>query len=198
MMKRTAVILALLLVLGLFAGCQWYGYRPPSATFAHKIHTKPLDQKGFECQDCHRFSKIEERDFRKAVAASERTLFPGKAICHYCHVETETRIGGASGSCAMCHLDMYAIRPETHLLKEWKKFHALEAKNDRNSCNTCHREWFCADCHTRRDSIQTLMHPRTYRFFHSVEAQIDPASCGACHPFRFCIDCHSGKQRRYN
>lgn len=193
-MKRLAIIVALVAVV---AGCERFAYRTPSGFFKHGVHEDILDERGFECLDCHKFQKIEGRDFKRSIEVSELGLYPRKAICHYCHVETDTRIGRAPGACAVCHVDMYRIRPDTHV-KDWKKFHALDARKDRLSCNNCHREWFCVDCHMRRDTIRTAMHPRPYRFFHSVEAQIDPASCSACHPISFCMDCHSGKKRRFN
>jgi hypothetical protein len=193
-LKRLVFIAA---VIALFAGCEKFAYRMPSETFRHGLHEDILDKQGFECLDCHKFLKIEGRDFKRSIEVSGIGLYPRKAICHFCHVEPETRVGKAPVACTTCHMDMNRIKPETHVM-EWKKFHAADAKKDRQSCNNCHKEWFCTDCHMKRDTIRTAMHPRPYRFFHSVEAQIDPARCGACHTIRFCIDCHSGKTRRYN
>jgi len=197
-MKHTVIRLSVLIILiFVAAGCARFVYRTPAQNFKHGVHKEILTKMDYECLDCHKFLKIKGRSFKGALEESEIGLYPRKVICHFCHVDTETRVGSSPYQCATCHDDLYAIRPETHV-REWKKFHAVDAKNDRQSCTACHKEWFCSDCHTRRDTVQSVMHPKPYRSFHYVEAQIDPAGCSACHTSSFCTDCHSGKKRRYN
>lgn len=186
------------LTVAILAGCSgWYVYKDPSQMFNHKVHKEILSEKGFKCLDCHRFLRLKERDIRSAMEFSKIGLYPRRDICHYCHIEREMRVAKAPGVCSTCHIDIHAIKPDTHVA-EWKRFHPVEARQDRQSCTNCHREWFCTDCHMRRDTIQTRMHPGPFRFVHSVEAQIDPARCSSCHITQFCLDCHRGEERRYN
>jgi hypothetical protein len=59
------------------------------------------------------------------------------------------------------------------------------------TCQSCHDQRFCVDCHSARDTAKRVMHPRTFRVSHVAAAYADPASCGSCHSTRFCGDCHT-------
>jgi hypothetical protein len=195
-MNRSPKNLALLFFsLLAIAGCAGLISRTPAQLFDHDVHVDSLVEHGFGCMDCHYFTTLEEREFPEVFAESRESLFGQLAICHYCHVDSETRDRKAPYQCLACHTDMDAIRPPTHI-HDWTRHHGLEARNDRQTCVACHNNpVFCADCHTRRDTVLKVVHPRPYRYFHGIEAQADPASCNACHTANFCIDCHSGRRR---
>ncbi|PIR17419.1 MAG: hypothetical protein COV46_04475 [Deltaproteobacteria bacterium CG11_big_fil_rev_8_21_14_0_20_49_13] len=80
--------------------------------------------------------------------------------------------------------------PESHDAG-WAQMHQSTAKIESSSCRSCHKPWFCIDCHERRDSIQQRVHKRNYMFYHSVEARANPRKCDQCHKIVFCRDCHS-------
>jgi hypothetical protein len=70
------------------------------------------------------------------------------------------------------------------------KVHAGIARAEPEQCESCHRQTQCINCHQRRDTIQTVVHERNFRFFHSVEARANPMACGSCHRQDFCTNCH--------
>jgi hypothetical protein len=158
--------------------------------FDHAHHAELFAAKQIACGDCHRFdAQIESADPARAAALSQRALRPGAAACHYCHVEADTKMAAAPGTCTTCHENLAPLRPADHDLS-WSKVHAAIARTNAEECQTCHKQADCIDCHQRRDTIQTVVHDRSFRFFHGIEARANPMQCGSCHREDFCIRCH--------
>ncbi len=190
--KNFGLIILCLLVM---AGCAGLITKTPVQLFDHEVHVDTLEEHDFGCMDCHYFTTLEEQRFPMVFALSEEQLFGTMTLCHYCHVDPDTRDLKATQECMACHTDMDDIRPPTHM-HDWTSNHGMDARNDRQTCVACHNNpTFCNDCHTRRDTNFQVVHSRPFRYFHGIEAQIDPASCNACHTANFCIDCHSGRTR---
>lgn len=95
----------------------------------------------------------------------------------------------------------HAIDPEKEAMKPddhragWLAGHQDTAKADESSCKGCHKQFFCIDCHQRRDTIQQRMHRRNYMFYHSIEARANPRKCDECHKPAYCTDCHRNPQQ---
>ena len=179
--------------------------RPPSQTvqstkdardkFNHARHNKPLAQTGVSCIDCHHFNVlIDTGNEAMARDLAAHALYPGSAPCHYCHVDSETRLSTAPQACTTCHENLQPLLPEDHQIA-WLKVHAAAAQTNPARCENCHRSSFCINCHERRDTIQTVVHERNFRAFHSVEARANPRQCGMCHLEDFCINCHQQGRR---
>lgn len=86
--------------------------------------------------------------------------------------------------------DKEAGMPESHR-SGWASGHQQAAKSDAASCKSCHKPFFCVDCHQRRDTVTERVHKRNFKFYHSVEARANPRKCDACHRLSFCADCHT-------
>ena len=120
---------------------------------------------------------------------SKETFAPGKETCHFCHYNPQTG-NTAPDRCGLCHLDLRSIQPANHNF-DWINRHAVYAKADAGSCDTCHRPSTCQDCHLRRDQSVRTFHDRNIRFTHGIEARANPMRCGECHaPRFFCQKCH--------
>ena len=158
--------------------------------FNHAHHTKPLQAAHVTCIDCHHFNVlVDTGNEEMARELSMRALYPGSAACHYCHIDSETRVSAAPSACTTCHENLLALRPASHEVA-WLKVHATAAAGNPAQCESCHRQSYCIDCHQRRDTIQTRVHERNFRFFHSVQARANPMQCGSCHREDFCTNCH--------
>ena len=96
----------------------------------------------------------------------------------------------APQACTTCHDNLAAAaagEPRGRLAQGARQHRAGAT---RRRARTVIAKPFCINCHERRDTIQTLVHERNFRFFHSVEARANPMQCGSCHREDFCINCH--------
>jgi len=158
--------------------------------FDHERHEAALGKLDVTCVDCHRFDLlIDTANDELARDLDGRALFGGTGSCHFCHVQSTTRVGTAPGECRTCHADLKPLRPEDHDLS-WDRVHARMAQTDPVSCETCHRQSECISCHQSRNTIETRVHERNFRFFHSAEVRANPMKCGSCHRQDYCIRCH--------
>lgn len=158
--------------------------------FDHGLHDKPLHSAGLICVDCHQFAvKIETGNEELAKALSAHAQYPGSAACHSCHAQDNTQTAAAPRTCTTCHENLLPLLPDNHKVA-WSKAHATVARTDPAQCENCHRQNECIDCHARRDTIETRVHERNFRFYHSVQARANPMQCGSCHRVDYCINCH--------
>ena len=189
----------------LYSGCSTQGsdtnglqadmQRPSSAkmTFSHEVHKKAFDKMGFDCTTCHPMNiqaeNKDELEIEQIIKNSEQSFFPGKETCHFCHYNT---VSGniAPGDCKICHINPRDVQPNNHNFN-WMEKHAVFSKSNLKSCENCHSQAFCNDCHKRRDIPTMRVHDRNFRFIHGIEARANPNSCGKCHQEQsFCQTCH--------
>jgi len=170
----------------------WNAKRPQRMqdTFSHEVHKKIFEKENFQCLTCHTMDLgIEnEEDMDKLTKLSDKSFFPGKETCHFCHYNPEAGNIGP-GKCSICHFNLEDIQPANHNF-DWLSKHAVFAKSDMNKCENCHTQTFCQDCHNRRDLPTRRFHDRNYRFVHGIEARVNPSRCGNCHETSFCDKCH--------
>jgi hypothetical protein len=91
--------------------------------------------------------------------------------------------------CADCHADWRASMNHTADFSTRHKFYAAQQKQ---VCDICHVEAFCADCHANKEEIKpsdkykdsperTMPHRGDYLTQHKIDGRINPASCFPCH-----------------
>jgi hypothetical protein len=160
--------------------------------FNHARHAKVMETVPVACTECHRFDVlIDTANADLAMALSAQALYPGGAACHACHrTDGAAHMEQAPPECTTCHDNLLPLLPEDHYVA-WLKVHATAATTNSTACEKCHRQAFCIDCHSRRDTVQTVYHERNFKFFHSVQARANPMQCGSCHRQDFCINCHT-------
>lgn len=79
--------------------------------------------------------------------------------------------------------------PKSHASQFFMKVHPTLASSDNRSCETCHAESFCTDCHDGPSNGG--YHPADYVMRHPADAFGQDAECSACHNTTvFCRDCH--------
>lgn len=175
-------------------GWGWNVDRPatPMKTFSHGVHRSVFEREKFECYACHTMTARitgDDKDVAQAIRASKETFYPEKETCHFCHYNPQ-KGNTAPDRCDLCHLDVRAIQPANHNF-DWMKRHAVFAKADAGTCDSCHRPSMCQNCHERRDTSVRTVHDRNVRFTHGIEARANPMRCGQCHELRsFCQKCH--------
>lgn len=91
--------------------------------------------------------------------------------------------------CSDCHTDWKTSldhRPD-YITK-----HKFYARQQEQTCNICHVESFCADCHANKEEVKpsdkfkdqpsrTMPHRGDYLNQHKIDGKINPASCFPCH-----------------
>ena len=164
--------------------------------YSHDVHKNVMEKEGFDCFVCHPMNVevSEELSPEEMIKISNKSLFPGKETCHFCHFNPQAG-NIAPGQCDMCHINMVDIQPKNHNFN-WMSKHAVFSKADEKSCQSCHAPVFCQDCHKRRDLPTQRVHDRNFRFIHGIEARANPRECGNCHQVTFCDTCH--KQGGYD
>lgn len=202
MRRVETVVCCVALVWAVFAaGCRngspglewgWKAERPPGPlqVFSHQTHKGVFQREQVQCFACHTMAARidDEQEAAAAIKASKDTFAPGKEICHSCHYNTQ--VGNtAPDRCSLCHLDVRQIEPANHNY-DWMTRHLVFAKTDNDTCQGCHQQRFCQDCHNRRDETVRTVHDTNVRFTHGIEARANPMRCGQCHERGFCQRCH--------
>lgn len=137
-------------------------------------------------------------------AAAECSTCHTADDCRSCHLESEPEIvgrlasrstGGAPG------VGLEGQPPESHGSAFFMQAHSVLASADAASCQTCHVERFCVECHA--GPVGSGYHPPNFMVRHAGDAYGRDAECVNCHQERvFCRACHAdlglAGQRRAN
>jgi len=188
MIRKSLLLILIIIVLATAIGCAQFYYQSPLAKFNHEKHVEVLFQQQKDCFYCHKLPNIET--FIKQggdLKIAPELKVDGK--CHTCHKDQATKIASAPQNCNSCHDNMKVMKPADHL-NNWTNMHAVPASLNSKDCESCHKEWYCESCHSKTSSSESFRHSRSFKLKHSMEAMIDPGSCDACHKVSFCIDCH--------
>ena len=152
---------------------------PDTIKFSHKVH---IDAK-MQCTMCHKGA-----DNATAITSKLRVTMKECIDCH-----ASTHVGdNVRNDCVICHTYINKQwKPENHLTN-WKQLHGREAgfigKNTTASCDTCHTQTSCINCHRVE---QPASHTNFWRERgHAVTADADRAQCKACHTEDSCLRCH--------
>lgn len=142
-----------------------------------------------DCMHCH-----------DGVASDGAPLRPPMATCFRCHEHEAARDGRR---CAACHVDLVeeGTLPESHLAHEpgFATAHGARAASSAEVCASCHRERFCAGCHSGAvlpvraqldDPFAVRPHRAGFAARHALEARSDPGACATCHAPERCQGCH--------
>lgn len=146
------------------------------ANFAHEKHAKSDD----DCMKCHAGIVDKENPY-------EEKHIPGQAECIECHGNFD--FAEENVQCVACHGKGFEFKPASHALT-WKKNHGAEWQIDNQSCNHCHGNNYCTDCH-QGDNLDRQSHPLNFKYNHGVQARANKDNCLTCHEeSSSCIDCH--------
>lgn len=170
--------------------------------FPHATHVKGQN---IVCTTCH--AGLETVDL------SSHDNDPSMEVCASCHNDR-----AVTNTCESCHTNFVSLLPDNHreagFRREHREFVRLGSLDA--SCQTCHSERFCSECHqpaglkqfgkrdlsaepnatvTPKDSPKQLalqnVHTLNYRFTHGVDAKSKSTDCTTCHDQReFCAQCH--------
>lgn len=161
---------------------------------------------GLDCMTCH-------SGVAKAKKAPSGGL-PHMALCTDCHGEREI-----NDDCNICHTQVQFLRPKDHVA-DWVLDHSITARTDAHTCETCHKQSYCSECHDgaalglsvrnspntpvdrigpmapAHESNQMLVlqraHDLNYRWTHGSDVRAKTSDCAVCHEAQsFCNACHS-------
>ena len=121
---------------------------------------------------------------------------PEKSISKWHPTEVKTPV-----ICGECHKDGRDALDHSSDFITRHKFFAAQQKN---VCDMCHKESFCADCHAHKEELlpsdkykdspeRSLPHRGDYITQHQIDGKINPAPCFRCHGRnnnRRCLTCH--------
>lgn len=103
---------------------------------------------------------------------------------------------GQQVDCSECHDNQQqGTLRQIPLFSHSKSFvenHRLYVGRDSRFCSVCHKESFCADCHTNKVEMKPstkygyrpdreMPHRGNFMTMHKIEGKLDPASCYSCH-----------------
>lgn len=144
--------------------------------FPHKAHV--TDEAS--CLKCHAGIELQEEYGAVYVPEKEQC-----ADCHQPADYSEEKI-----KCLDCHDKNMQFLPADHRLN-WQKDHGIKAQIAGKSCNHCHQENYCQQCHDG-DNLDRMAHPLNFRNNHGLMAKGNKENCMTCHQEQaFCVDCHS-------
>lgn len=112
--------------------------------------------------------------------------------CKVCHVAPAPEVVAALPSrdnVVAPGVTIAAHSPESHQSFFFLDVHATLAASDQKSCNTCHVQSFCVECHEAPS--KGGYHPAGFVARHSADAFGRDTECASCHdPQVFCRSCH--------
>jgi len=91
--------------------------------------------------------------------------------------------------CSECHTDG---RTSLDHRQDWNSRHKFQAAQQQRTCELCHAQSFCADCHANKEELKpsdkykdapqrTMPHRGDYLNQHKIDGKLNPASCFPCH-----------------
>jgi len=81
--------------------------------------------------------------------------------------------------------------PESHGSPFFLEAHPNLASADNGSCNTCHQQTFCTECHDAASGSGNVYHPPDFVARHPAQAFGRTNDCATCHNTAvFCRSCH--------
>ena len=91
--------------------------------------------------------------------------------------------------CSECHQDGRAALDHT---PDYARRHRLYASQQARTCELCHVQSFCSDCHANKEELKpsdkykdaparTMPHRGDYLTQHKIDGKLNPASCFPCH-----------------
>lgn len=91
--------------------------------------------------------------------------------------------------CSTCHTDW---RSSLDHRADWISLHQFRAAQQQRTCELCHAQSFCADCHANKEELKpsdkykdsperTMPHRGDYLNQHKIDGKLNPASCFPCH-----------------
>jgi len=91
--------------------------------------------------------------------------------------------------CSDCHTDG---RTSLDHRQDWNSRHKFQAAQQQRTCELCHAQSFCADCHANKEELKpsdkykdapqrTMPHRGDYLNQHKIDGKLNPASCFPCH-----------------
>lgn len=115
------------------------------------------------------------------------------ALCARCHTNKgdEAQIPTLT-QCRECHGEETGrLKPDNHTV-DWEKRHANVARANPTSCESCHTEDDCGDCHNDEAAKPFSVHPPNFDTLHAVDARARLDDCSDCHTVEtFCRRCHA-------
>ncbi|MFO0980600.1 MAG: hypothetical protein U1E76_02455 [Planctomycetota bacterium] len=171
------------------------GTRPDKDRALHFPHQDHLPRVKGNCQRCHTPSHAGD---------AHPMGHPSHTECFQCHPMQKFF---DELQCSKCHAALYdrLIRPVDRFQhdKDWVNRHGEFTRMPRNlaTCQQCHDDNFCADCHqeqrfiltstlAREKVAQNFIHPGDWIHRHMTFARARPETCLTCHSTRTCLDCH--------
>lgn len=138
-------------------------------------HAKHANQ-DVECTVCHVGVESSSNIFDRHL--------PSMAACQECHNNLEQ-----DNYCQMCHSKGENLVPLDHRL-DWVTAHGISSQLEKNSCEQCHAEKQCLDCHDK-DNLDHKVHPLNFVNNHSIQAKNKNEQCYTCHEEQAsCVECH--------
>ncbi len=158
---------------------------PAGIIIDHKAHA----DRGITCTTCHnRVAHVE--DFKLTLPGNRRHEdWMKMEACFRCHSVTQGTKGPggfhASGECSVCHPKDFQLKPENHLIADFRVNHPtiLKAKG-KQYCLMCHDEKkFCNACH----GVE-MPHPASFSTNHGTAFKA--AQAKDPNHIKLCLNCH--------
>ena len=151
-------------------------------------------------------------------AGATYAIAPSCATCHaqdfclQCHVDAPEQevIQALARDPRSLALTATLAAPASHDEDQFYRSHGPLANADPTTCQACHTQESCLECHATRPQVLLAMHPsgpnrgigaqvkRTrplthgadFSLIHADPAAAAPETCAACHTRTQCLDCH--------
>jgi hypothetical protein len=158
--------------------------------FSHAAHIERVGDDG--CAKCHATADWDEVP----------VPLPDMDSCLGCHNHNQDY---AQAQCLHCHpalrkQPLKAVAEFQHV-GDWMSRHGLQARSQADSCQQCHVETTCSECHSSvapavnsrlfPEAVdRPLLHRGDWRSTHAMEARADGDTCVRCHNTSTCVQCH--------
>ncbi|MCK5689795.1 hypothetical protein KAI87_11025 [Myxococcota bacterium] len=159
--------------------------------FSHVAHVPRVDN---DCSKCHPDSQD---------SAELPMKLPPMSTCLACHNHQEEY---DQAKCLHCHPSfqrkpLEAVAEFSHE-GGWMGKHGMMARSEGASCEQCHTQSMCAECHSSvhpdlpsrlypEKVNEPLMHRGDFITTHGMEARLEGDSCMRCHKTHECSECHT-------
>jgi hypothetical protein len=146
-----------------------------------------------------------------AVASSCATCH-ARDFCLQCHVDAPEQqpIQALASDARSLAIAVTLDAPDSHQDSQFYRAHGSMAEDRPQTCQACHTQESCLECHASRPRVLLAMYPagpdrgtgaivtrsrpethgEDYSLMHADQAGSAPTTCAACHTRTQCLECH--------
>jgi len=154
-------------------------------------HAAFIEMELKECTGCHKGEGVAPNHDADWVRGHRISAVRPNKNCATCHKQSfclDCHKGGGIDVNLNAEISRAGTAPDSHRT-DFREIHPIKAHDNPQTCNRCHAEKFCSDCHAkfRGDDLRVLSHRKGWSNLQTAplgpaHSTFNTSQCQTCHP----------------